>query len=436
MVLILFWFSRTTVFSSGIMRDISSMALVSDMGPGWNLGNTLDASSRTATGLETETAWGAPKTTKAMFDVIKNVGFTTIRVPVTWNGHFGEGPEYTVDPIWLDRVEEVVNYALDGKTYVIINSHHDGWVTLTDESKVEVKDKISKIWAQVAHRFKDYSDYLLFESLNEPRLYGHPEEWTGGNVDAWKILNEYNAAIIAAIRSTGGNNVLRNIIIPTYAASTFPLTQEALKVPAGETKIIVSQHIYFPYAFAMDVSESSSTAMWGTEKDKDDLLDEILGLEFSFLDRGLPVIIGEWGNINKDNQEARIAHAQFFVEEARKRNIPTIWWDNSNARVGRESFGIFDRKNLTWSNSEISDAIIIGWYGKLSIKSAGKFQSGNSRNVFAPYLPSQFLSQPMVNILGKQITYMGRSRVILNASGSRLPAGFYIRCCSAESSSQ
>jgi len=299
--LVVFCFFLATTFaeSSGIMRDMSSMEIVREMLVGWNLGNTLDSwddKGNGDSGIEIETSWGNPKTTKEMFDTVKARGFKTIRIPVTWRGHFGNSPDYIIDSEWLDRVEEVVNYALDGKTYVIINSHHDEWVTLTEATKTEVADKISRIWTQIAERFKDYSDYLLFETLNEPRLYGEPEEWMGGTASARSILNEYNHAIVSAIRTTGGNNALRHILIPTHAAASYAETQDALVIPENDTRIIVSQHIYFPYYFTMDTSPQTSTDQWGSAADKEAMIGEFDRLEEKFISKGIPVVIGEWGS--------------------------------------------------------------------------------------------------------------------------------------------
>ncbi len=381
-IVVLIFAGSTAVFSSGVMREISSMDIVKEMCVGWNLGNTLDAWSDKVTGLKTETCWGVPKTTKEMFDTVKSKGFKTIRIPVTWRGHFGDAPDFLIDKEWLDRVEEVVNYALDGKTYVIINSHHDEWVTLTAETKTEVKDKICKIWVQIAERFKEYDDHLVFETLNEPRLYGTQYEWTGGTPEARSILNELNDAIVKAIRSTGGNNPMRHIMIPTYCASTVEEAQKGLVIPPGESRIIVSQHLYFPYYFTMDVSPSTSTDKWGSEKDKKNLTAEFERIYDIFIKKGMPVVIGEWGSINKSNEDARIAHAKYFMEEAYKRGICAIWWDNNLPRPGEQTFGLLDRSTCKWSHPQIVDAIMEGIGGsEIKVNSSRPHLCGYKRFV-------------------------------------------------------
>jgi endoglucanase len=381
------------------MRTMTSMQIVQDMNVGWNLGNTLDAWGTNTTGVKTETYWGVPKTTKAMLDTVKAKGFKTIRLPVTWDHHFGEGPDFIIDPVWLDRVEEVVKYAMDGKTYLILNSHHDEWVTLTAGTKTEVKEKISKIWAQIANRFKDYDDYLIFETLNEPRLYGTPQEWTGGTVESRSILNEYNAAIVSSIRSTGGNNVLRHIMIPTYSATSLAEAQNALIIPASETRIIVSQHIYAPYSFSMDTASRTSTDKWGSAVEKNALNIEFDRAYNKFVKNGIPVVIGEWGTINKNNLDARVAHAEFFAKAARQRGMCPVWWDNNITTLGNAGYGLLDRNTNTWSNPAIAEAIVRSLESGISIfrpqiKTIGK----------NPVVNSTLYSGFLFNLQGRKIS--------------------------------
>jgi endoglucanase len=153
------------IYAAGTMRDMTSMRIVADMKVGWNLGNTLDAWANGVSGLNTEACWGNPKATKALFDALKAKGFKIVRIPVTWKDHLGASPTFTIDKVWMDRVEEVVNYALSNGMYVILNTHHDEWLTLTPATQAAVTDKITKVWAQIADRFKDYSDYLIFENI-------------------------------------------------------------------------------------------------------------------------------------------------------------------------------------------------------------------------------------------------------------------------------
>lgn len=346
-----------TINAAEVMREMTSMEIVYDMKVGWNLGNTLDAWADGVSGLETETSWGNPKTTKELIDSIKEKGFKTVRVPVTWKAHFGPAPSYTIDEEWLDRVEEVINYVLDNGMYAILNSHHDEWVTLTSSSQSEVTDKITKIWAQIADRFKDYSDYLIFETLNEPRLYGTQYEWTGGTAEARDILNAYNLAIVNTIRGSGGNNDKRHIMIPTHAATTIDVAQDALVIPNNDKRIIVSQHTYWPYNFTMNTGDGA-TSSWGSEKDQAECIEELDRIANKFVEKGIPVIIGEWGSIDRSNTSDRAFHAEFYAREVRKRGMLPVWWDNGYEKSG--GFALINRKKLTWVFPSIADGIIKG----------------------------------------------------------------------------
>ncbi len=347
--------SSSEINAAGIMRNMTSMQIVADMKVGWNLGNTLDAWAVGVSGLNTETCWGNPKTTKAMIDAIKTKGFKTVRIPVTWKDHFGSSPTYTIDNAWMDRVEEVVNYALSDSMYVILNTHHDEWLTLTSESKDNVTDKITKIWAQIADRFKDYSDYLFFETLNEPRLYGTVYEWIGGTDEARKILNAYNLAIVNTIRKSGGNNALRHIMIPTHGATSMAVAQDALVIPNNDSRVIVSLHTYWPYNFTMNTG-AGATSSWGSASDKSACDEELDRIQNKFVKNGIPVIIGEWGSIDKSNTAARAVHAEYYAKAVRKRGMLPVWWDNGYEKSG--GFALLSRGSGTWLIPSIVDGLI------------------------------------------------------------------------------
>jgi endoglucanase len=358
-VLLCAGFASNGLYAAGTMRNMTSMEIVSDMKVGWNLGNTLDAYSSLATGLNTETCWGNPKTTKAMIDAVKAKGFKTVRIPVTWNNHFGASPAYTIDSIWLNRVQDVVDYAIDDSMYVILNSHHDEWVTLTSSTQTEVTKKLTAIWAQIADRFKNYSDYLVFETLNEPRLYGDATEWTGGTSDARTILNAYNLAVVNTIRNSGGNNSLRHIMIPTHGASPLADALNGLVIPNSDSRVIVSIHDYWTYYFAMDTAKATSTDKWGTAADKAACDAELDRIYKKFVKNNIPVIIGEWGTVNKSNTSARAVHAGYYANGIRERGMLPVWWDNG-VSTGYGAFGILNRKSCTWDFPEIVDSLIKG----------------------------------------------------------------------------
>lgn len=177
--------------------------------------------------MESEIVWGQPYTTAEMIESIADQGFKSIRIPVTWFNHMGPAPDYLIDEEWFDRVEEVVNYAFNNDMYVIINIHHDdyqedqqgSWLITTYDKQNEVTNQIGIVWTQIANRFIEYGDYLLFETMNEPREVGSNNEWNGGTQEHRDVVNALNQAAVDAIRATGGNNETRFVMIPQATAS-------------------------------------------------------------------------------------------------------------------------------------------------------------------------------------------------------------------------
>jgi endoglucanase len=324
--------------------QFTSTQLVKEMGVGWNLGNTLDAKGKD------ETAWGNPRATKAMIDAVRAKGFKTLRVPVTWQYHMGKVPDYTIEPAWLKRVQEVVGYGLDNGMYVIIDIHHDEeWLKPTYAETKGAQDRLRKVWRQIANHFKDHGERLIFETLNEPRLIGSKEEWLGGTKEARDCLNQMHRVAVETIRATGGNNRWRHLMISTYAASPLPVAVDALVLPKSKN-LIVSVHNYAPYEFCMGRTKQD----WGTAEDKKALDATFDMLAKTFVANGIPVVVGEFGSENQKNLEARKRHAAYFAAACLRRGMCPIWWDNGYPH----EFGILNRKQQTWCWGEIADAIV------------------------------------------------------------------------------
>lgn len=322
-----------------------SMAVVAKMGVGWNLGNTLDTKNAD------ETAWGNPKATKELIDAIKNRGFKTLRVPVTWQYHMGEAPDYIIEEAWLDRVEEVVNYGLDNDMYVIINIHHDEeWVIPSYDKLNASKNQLGIVWTQIANRFKEYNDHLIFETLNETRLLGSPQEWTGGTAEGRDCINQFHQVSVEAIRSTGSNNADRHIMVSTYAASAAEAALNDLVLPSS-SNLIVSIHNYFPYNLSLGKTETK----WGTNSDKSALDFELDRLVEKFISRGIPVVMGEWGTQEQGNLEDRVRHAAYFAKGCVERGICPVWWDNG---ISNGEFGIINRNTYEWVYPDIAAALV------------------------------------------------------------------------------
>ena len=339
-----------------VIRDISSFDLVKEMKIGWNLGNTFDATG--GSGIGAETSWGNPKTTKEMIDKLKSAGFNVIRIPITWGGHLGEAPDYIIEEEWLDRVQEVVDYAVQDDMFVIVNLHHEDWHFPSYDNLEPAKAKLTKVWEQVAKRFKGYNEYLIFEGMNEPRKFGTNVEWTGGDDESRDVINQLNATFIETVRKSGGNNLLRHLMIPGYAASSDKKVLDDLIVPKDD-KIIISIHAYTPYNFALNESGTSefSSDNLNDTRDVDNLFDSLAD---RFISNNIPVIIGEYGARNKGNLDARVDWAEYYIKKASEKGIPCVWWDNGAFTGNGENFGLLNRRLLKWEYPELVEALMKG----------------------------------------------------------------------------
>lgn len=346
----------------GEMRGLNAKELIAEMKTGWNLGNSLDS-----IGTD-ETAWGNPVTTKEMIDAVSVQGVDVLRVPVTWSAHIGEAPDYTVEAEWLDRVAEVVDYGIANGMYVIMDTHHepDSWLYPQSESMDEVLPKFTALWKQIAERFAEYGDHLVFEGINEARVKGIPEEWTGGTEDGRACINRLNHAFVDTVRATGGNNAQRLLLISTYAHQVTMAAFKDFDTDYDEYTG-VALHAYTPYSFTYHSGESWELYTWdGSEKKS---IDSVFKLIDKFvLSKGLPVIITEYGaetkTLSEDynyNTDEIIAWLNDYLSVAKEYGIPCVWWDNNSYYSGNEHFAIFDRKTLTWYSPKIADAIIANY---------------------------------------------------------------------------
>lgn len=337
--------------------DIPSTELVKEIKIGWNLGNTLDATGGGRT-MKSETSWGNPKTTKKIFDMVKEAGFNAVRIPTSWGNHLGPEPDYTIDAAWLDRVQEIVDYAYENELYTILNLHHEEWHFPSNDNYESAKAILTSVWSQIADRFEDYDEHLIFEGMNEPRMKGTSYEWNGGNEEGRKVVSQLNTAFIDTVRNSGGNNPLRHLMIPTYAASSDPKTWNDFILPEDDN-IIVSIHAYTPYHFALN---AVGTAEWSMDNQKDTWEVENLmnNLYDQFVSKGYPVIIGEFGAKDKNNLESRAAWAEYYIRKASEKGIPCFWWDNGAFYGDGELFGLLNRRTYVWQHPEIIDALMKG----------------------------------------------------------------------------
>ena len=350
---------NTSEFASGYsyptqMRGLTAFQLVSDMGAGWNLGNSLESS-------DSETNWGNPKTTKSMIDAIAAKGFTTLRVPVRWDDHYSDSSKYIISAEYMDRVETVVNYGLANGMYVILNVHHNDLqaaVSSSTSAQNKISEELAAIWKQIGTRFKNYGDKLIFEVNNEPRC---GEDWTG-NASYYKCVNANNEAARAAIRATGGNNTKRLIMLPTYCASGDAAKAEAWSNTSGDSMIAASIHAYLPFDFAFSGDGHKD---WQAS-DLTELSGFFTRMYNTFISKGVPVVIGEFGATNKSNTAYREKYAGIYASLARQfaaQDIPCVWWDNNCFGTGSENFGIFNRGSRSFTYGGIADALVAAYNG-------------------------------------------------------------------------
>ena len=396
--------------SGDTLKNADTEAILEDMGLGWNLGNSLDATG--GSGLDTETSWSNPKTTQALIDKVKSLGFNTVRVPVSWGKHVS-GSNYTIDSAWLARVKEVVDYCYKNDMYVILNIHHDtkssasasGAGYYPRSSAYSSSEKfVTSVWSQAAEYFKDYDYHLIFETLNEPRLIGSSYEWWFNKwsipsevKDAIACINKLNQKAVDTIRATGSNNRSRLIMCPGYDASIDGATVSGFKLPTdisgNKNRIAVSVHAYSPYNFAMNVGSGSTSAY--TSSIKSELRDLFSTLKSNFRDKGIPVVIGEFGSTDKNNTAERVKWATDYTALAKKNNIPCVLWDNNafavyngnNIVLNSEYHGYINRKNNTVT-SPAKDVIeaLMKPYGKkadLNCTSSVTIVAGQSKNIGA-----------------------------------------------------
>lgn len=336
------------------IRDITSSQLMKEIRIGWNLGNTLDAIGNK--GINSEIAWGNPFTTKENINKVKDAGFNIIRIPTTWGNHLESNK--LISESWLHRTREIVDYAIDKDMYVILNLHHEHWHYPSYENLEAAKEMLIALWTQIGSHFMKYDEHLIFEGLNEPRMYNTKYEWTSGTTESRDVINQLNEVFINTIRNLEGNNPLRHLMIPPYAASSNPDTWTDFIVPEDD-KIIVSIHGYTPYGFALDVKGTASFSSENKHdtKDIDSLMENIY---VHFISKGIPVIIGEFGAVDKNNIESRTDWSEYFIKKASEKGIPCIWWDNGSFRGRGENFGLLDRRNNTWVFQNVIDSLMSG----------------------------------------------------------------------------
>ncbi|MGN0596817.1 MAG: glycoside hydrolase family 5 protein [Ruminiclostridium sp.] len=325
---------------------------------GWNLGNTLDScqadrdgdgviNEHVADGEEPdETLWGNPPATKELFQALLDSGVNSVRIPVTWRDHIDE--QGNISETWLNRVQEVVDYAYDLGMFVIVNIHHDGggdpqfgaWICNAATDYEGTLSRYKTLWAQIADRFKDYDHRLIFESMNEVGFDGLSEK------KAYQTLNSLNQEFVDLIRSTGGNNPTRHLLIAGYWTDISKTCDSRFVMPQDNVgRCIVSVHYYTPWDFCTTNIKNE----WGTAAEQSEMERLITMMKTNFVDKGIPVIVGEYAASGNDFDSC-VFFCEKLVKLCHDYGIAAFLWDNGN--------GQFDRETNTWRSEQMHSALL------------------------------------------------------------------------------
>jgi endoglucanase len=352
---------------------------------GWNAGNTLDAWSGSIDEngklvfiqSGENVSWGNPRLNQELFNGLKAAGFNIVRIPITWMGYIGPAPDFHINEPFLKRLAEIVGYAKNSGLKVVINLHHDGatdskkgdqgWLSVRQASRNQdefnrVTSQYIRVWKQIAGYFRDYGEWLIFESFNEL----HDGNWgSGGEPGQYITLIKWNQFFVDTVRSTGGNNESRYLMISAYCNDRRQLLSAGFMLPNDKAsdKLIVSFHYYDPYEFGIEGRQSS----WGTSADKQKIVNDFAAVKVKFIDNNIPVIMGECGAVlqlypseSAKEQQARQSRREYLPHifgTAKKYGLVPVYWDNGSVMGNGEKFGLIDRRTGKPNSSE-SDTLI------------------------------------------------------------------------------
>ncbi len=342
-------------------RVLTGEELTLEMGMGWNLGNTMDGH----TGFTpNEIQWQDIRTTRELIKAVHDAGFNTVRVPVTWGTMIDDNNNYSIDEKWISRVQDIVDYAIEQDMYVIVNIHHDGaeqsgWLRIATDDKESLRKKFGGVWKNIAERFKDYDEHLIFEAMNEVR---------GVNMNLAEqngVIMELNQIFVDTVRATGSNNAQRWLCVcGTYNyIDSLVNPSGKFELPNDEKdKIMLSVHCYTPWGFCG--TESTADKDYTLDELKNTNEKELQKLE-QFTSKGIPVIVGEYGCINKDNPEERAFYLEGMNRIYSKYNLIGIFWDQGwydRSEKPDYSFTIFDRVTGEPVEKIVTDAMVRGFF--------------------------------------------------------------------------
>lgn len=328
--------------STGI-RSLNCVELSELMGVGWNIGNALDA-------IGGETNWGNPLISQRLIDSLKSAGFNTIRIPVAWS-KFSDASNFIIQESWMNRVEEVVNYVLNNEMYAIINIHWDeGWMQPTYEKQDYVNNRLAIMWNQIATRFRDYDDHLLFAGTNEVMV---ENDWSAPKYEYYTVQNGFNEVFVNTVRATGGRNYYRHLVIQGFNTNIdYAVKYATIPEDVVNNRLMMEVHYYDPYNFTLNeksticqwgalATDQALTDNWGGEEHVDDQFQK---MKSNFVSKGVAVILGEFGVIDKrttDINKYRAYYLRYVTKSALYHGMVPVYWDNGYD--GKNGFAIINR---------------------------------------------------------------------------------------------
>ncbi len=350
------------------------------MGAGWNLGNALDAVTN---GQRNETSWGNPTITKTIFDALSSAGFKSVRIPVAWS-EFSNASNYVISENKMRRVQEVVDMALSAGLVVMINNHWDGgWLNEPIYSKQkQLNDRLTKMWTQIAVRFRDYDDRLVFAGTNEVRrdINGQVDNnitWATPTQEFHTVQNSFNQTFVDAVRKTGGRNVYRHLVVQSFNTN-IDFAVKFFKVPKDviKDKLMLEVHHYTPFEFTDGgddkiwqwgniSTDSNARVNWPRDNFGSDEAftdQEFNRIKSKFVDgAGMGIILGEYGAKVRKGPDPNGTYRTYWIEyvtkSAAKHGMVPMYWDD---HTGDHGMGIFNRQNGQQLYPGVVNAIIRG----------------------------------------------------------------------------
>jgi len=348
--------------------ESNAPTLAAKMIAGWNIGNSMEVPGG-------ETGWGNPVVSQSLIDGVKAAGFNAIRIPCAWDGYITDRETYAVSEAWFTRVKEVVDYCYNNDMYAILNIHWDsGW--LENNPTYDKQDEVNKeqyaLWQQIALYFRDYDEHLLFAGTNEVHVEG---DYATPTEEYLSVQQSFNQTFVNAVRSTGGKNAYRNLIVQTFNTNiAHGVNYHKMPTDEVEDRLMLEVHYYDPWDFCGETTEANIITQWGegysdvsSWGQEDYLNEQFSSMKTKFADNSIPIILGEYGAMLRSSLtgEALETHIQSrnnylkTVTATAKQNgmVPFIW---DNGGTGNNSFGLFDRSTGAEVHADAIDAIIEG----------------------------------------------------------------------------